>query len=83
MTRQEQRKDFQKVVKKMNNCFMYRPEKNDCSALKKIHTDCGTEMCPFYKTEAEQKAQTEKARGRCKKLGIPYGDDYARVKKNG
>lgn len=64
----------------MNNCFMYRRDKGNCSALKIRYMACGTKGCPFYKTEDEQIEQMEKARERCFKLKIPYGEEYSSYK---
>lgn len=54
-------------------CFGLK--KGKCTVLK-IKQDCNT--CVFHKTVDEKIEGERKARERCERLGIPYGDEYIR-----
>lgn len=63
-----------------NNCLLYKIGKpNECNALTDAayhealrHQECGTPLCPFYKTEEQQIAQENACRKRLAKKGLGY-----------
>lgn len=63
-----------------NDCVLYGLERpRSCSALTDTayhealrNRECGTELCPFYKTEKQQAEQENACRERLAKKGLGY-----------
>ncbi len=55
----------------------YGLRRGKCTVLKK-QEPC--ETCVFYKTEEEKAEGERKAKKRCEKLNVPYGNEYISTK---
>lgn len=57
-----------------NDCIL--STRKGCAALKKQDEHCGTNGCPFFKTERQECNSQAYAKRRCERLGIAFKACY-------
>lgn len=63
----------------MRDCCLYTEDEKHCKGIYRKLADCN-EKCAFYKTHVEQAESIKRSQIRCAMLGVPYGEEYLRLR---